>query len=417
MRGADTTTRLPPAYWRLWTASAVSNLGDGMFMVALPLLAARLTDDRVAVGLIATFFTIPWLLFAIPAGVFVDRSDRRRVMVTADTFRALLVGGLAVLAAWSHVEIWMLWVLAFGLGTGEVFFDGASQTILPTVVSGEQLERANGFFYAAETVTNAFLGLPLGSALFGFVVWLPFGIDAASFVAAAVLAATLPGRFRPQQRTADADAESMIAGIRVGLRWLVDHVLLRDLALAAALGNLAFGATQATLVLFAREQLGLGERMFGPFVALIGVGSVIGGVFGGHVVARVGRRAAALTMGAVPVVCCLLIGTFPTAWAVAALYAVQALTSTVFTVVTVSLRQQIVPDHVLGRVNSLYRWMGAGAMALGALFGSMLADVFTLQTPYFAAAALLALADLMMLVRFTNPAIESALVAQTGAAS
>ena len=112
MKSAGASTRLPGAYWRLWSAAAISNLGDGVFAVALPLLAARITDDRVSVGLIATFFTIPWLLFAIPVGVLIDRSDRRRVMVTADMCRASLVGALALVAAFSEVQIWMLWVLA-----------------------------------------------------------------------------------------------------------------------------------------------------------------------------------------------------------------------------------------------------------------------------------------------------------------
>ena len=152
---------LPGTFWRLWTASAVSNLGDGMFVIALPLLATRLTDDPISIGLIAAFFTIPWLLFALPVGALIDRSDRRRVMVTADLCRGALVGGLALVAAFSDVQVWMLWVLAFGLGLGEVFFDSGSQTILPALVPGEQLERANGYLYATEVAANTYLGMPL----------------------------------------------------------------------------------------------------------------------------------------------------------------------------------------------------------------------------------------------------------------
>jgi hypothetical protein len=132
-----------------------------------------------------------------------------------------------------------------------VFFDSTSQTIIPTIVPGEQLERANGFSYAAEIASNTFLGMPLGSVLFGFVVWLPFGIDAASFVAAAILAASLRGTFRPA--SGGPPGQSMTQSLRAGVRWLWHHRLLRHVAIAAGTANFAYGATQATLVLFALE--------------------------------------------------------------------------------------------------------------------------------------------------------------------
>src|SRR5215218_10499043 len=91
--------RLPPAYWRLWTASGVSNLGDGVFLVALPLLAARLTRDAVAISLVATAAALPWLVASLPIGALIDRSDRKRIMVRTDTVRAIVVGALAVIVA------------------------------------------------------------------------------------------------------------------------------------------------------------------------------------------------------------------------------------------------------------------------------------------------------------------------------
>ena len=111
--------RLGRAYWRLWTASAISNTGDGVLIAALPLLAASVTTDRISIGLVSTAFTVPWLLFALPAGAVVDRSDRRRVLVITDVCRALLVGAVAVVAAVADVQIWMLWLLSLGLGIGE----------------------------------------------------------------------------------------------------------------------------------------------------------------------------------------------------------------------------------------------------------------------------------------------------------
>ena len=407
MNAAGERTPLPGAYWRLWTAGAISNLGDGVFAVALPLMAARITDDRVSVGLIATFFTIPWLLFAVPVGVLIDRSDRRRVMVTADTCRAALVGALALVAAFADVQIWMLWVLAFGLGTGEVFFDSTSQTIIPAIVPGEQLERANGYSYATEIATNTFLGMPLGSVLFGFVVWLPFGLDAASFVAAATLAASLRGTFRPAP--GGPSGQSMTQSLRAGVRWLWHHRLLRSVAIAAGSANLAYGATQATLVLFALDELGLGERLFGPVLAIVGAGSVLAGFTGGRVIQRLGRRATIIVVGILPILTCATVGLFPHPAVALPMYAVQAASSTLFTIVTLSLRQQLIPDHLLGRVNSVYRWFAAGGMALGALAGSFVAEAFGLRAPYFLAAALLAVPFGIVLLTFTTARIDAAL--------
>ena len=400
--------KLPGAYWRLWTASAVSNLGDGVFVIALPLLAARLTDDPVSIGLIAAFFTIPWLLFALPVGVIIDRSDRRRVLVVADLCRAALVGALALIVAFGEVQIWMLWALAFGLGLGEVFFDSGSQTILPVVVPTEQLERANGFFYATEVTTNTFIGMPLGGALIAAAVWLPFGVDAVSFVVAAVLAATVRGSFRPAPASSRSTSRSLVAEMRGGLRWLLDNALLRSLVVVVALMNLAFAATQATFVLFAKDELDISDRAFGPLLALVGLGALLAGLTGGRIIVAIGRRPAMVAAAIIPAVTSLLTGLFPVVWLAIPMTALQAFTTTVWSILAVSLRQQIVPTELFGRVNSIYRWISTGAMPLGALFGGVLASAYGLRTPYFAAAGLLLLASFAVVVRMTPSALSAA---------
>ena len=409
--GADrrvSRTALPNAYWRLWTAAAVSNLGDGVFVIALPLLAARVTDDPVSVGLIAAFFTIPWLLFALPVGVVIDRSDRRKILVVADLCRAVLVGALALVVAFGDVEIWMLWVLAFGLGVGEVFFDSGSQTILPAIVPDAQLERANGFFYATEVATNTFIGMPLGGALIALAVWLPFGVDAASFVLAATLAATVRGSFRPTATQPKPATTSIVADMRDGMRWLLDHALLRSLVIVVALMNLAFAATQATFVLFAKDELEISDRAFGPLLALVGVGALLAGLTGGKIIAAVGRRTAMVAAALIPAATSALIGLFPSVWLAIPLTALQAFTTTIWSILAVSLRQQLVPTHLFGRVNSIYRWISTGAMPLGALFGAVLASAYGLRAPYFAAAGLLLLASAAIVLRLTSAALAAA---------
>ncbi|MEI8238617.1 MAG: MFS transporter [Actinomycetota bacterium] len=407
--------RLSAAYWRLWTASAISNVGDGVLIAALPLLAVRTTHSRLSVGLISTFFAIPWLLFALPVGAVIDRVDRRKVLVVADSARAALIGIVALIAAVSSIHIWMLWVLAFGLGLGEVFFDSTSQTILPSIVPPAQLERANGLRYAAELTGNTFVGAPIGSVLFAIAVWLPFGVDAASFVVAAMLAASLRGSFRATGAAPHDSTSVMVPtwrdDIKMGFRWMWRRPLLRNLAIAIALNNLAFAATESTLVLFATEELGVSQKAFGLLIAIIGAGSIAAGVLGSWLVKKVGRRFAILVAASTPVLTMLSIGIVPITWWVVAMTTVQAVMITIWSIVAVSLRQQIVPDHLFGRVNAVYRWFSWGAMPIGALLGGLIAQRWGLRAPYFFGAGVVFLAYLLVIARVTERAITDALPA------
>ncbi|MFZ4719177.1 MAG: MFS transporter [Ilumatobacteraceae bacterium] len=401
-------TRLPGAYWRLWTASAISNTGDGILAAALPILATRITDNSLSIGLISTFFAIPWLLFALPAGTIIDRVDRRSVLIAADLFRGVLVGGLALVAAFGEVQMWMLWVLAFGLGAGEVFFDSTSQTILPSIVSSEQLGRANGLRYSAEITGNTFLGAPLGSLLFAVAVWLPFGVDATSFVVAALLAASLRGKFKPDRAKLDLGWRFEM---RQGVRWMWRSKLLRNLAIALALTNMSFAMAESTFVLFATEELGVSDTLFGVLLAMVGAGSVVAGIAGGWLVDKVGRRFAILVAAFVPVVTMTAIGSIPVTWWVVLMLTVQAMMITVWSIIAVTLRQQIVPDHLFGRVNSVYRWFSWGAMPVGAFIGGLVAHRWNLQAPYFVGAAVMLVAYLLVVTHLREPAIRAAIAA------
>jgi hypothetical protein len=192
-------SRLSIDYWKLWTATAVSNLGDGVALIAAPLLAASLTRDPVQVAGLAFAQRLPWLLFALLSGALVDRLDRRQVMSTVNFVRTALLGslGVAVLGGWASIAL--LYVVFFLLGTAETLFDTASQTILPEVVRKDDLETANGRLYAAELITNNFAGPPLGGFLFGVIAAVPFLIGAGAYAATAVLALALHGTFHPKQ--------------------------------------------------------------------------------------------------------------------------------------------------------------------------------------------------------------------------
>jgi MFS family permease len=405
IRPAPQQTRLSSAYWRLWIASTVSNLGDGVFLVALPLMASRLTSSPLSISLVGVFAGLPWLVLPLPIGAIIDRSDRRRLLLQADTFRTILVGLLAVVVASGHTRIWMLWVVALGLGVAEVFFDNASQAILPAIVPAELLEKANGRRYSAEVTANIFVGTPLGSLFFTLALWLPFVVDSLSYMMAVLLVITVRGSFRAPTSAGSGSSEratTLRDDVRNGLSWLWSHRLLRGLAIALGLSNFGFQMSQAVFVLFAKERLHISDGQFGLLLSAMGLGAIVGGLVGDRLVAAVGRLVALYGSVVVWIITLTAVGAVPVAWFVTVMAAIESLAATVWNVVTVSLRQQIVPDHLFGRVNSVYRWFGWGTIPLGALAGGEVAHLFGLRMPYFVGAGFVAVA-LVVLVCTVTP--------------
>ena len=258
-------------YRKLWTASAVSNLGDGITLVAGPLLAASLTRDPALVAGLTFAQRLPWLLFSLLSGALVDRLDRRRLMAAVDLFRTVVVGvlGIAVVLGWASLPL--MYVAFFLLGTAETLFANASIAIMPAVVPNERLERANGRLFAAELSANQFAGPPLGGALFAVAAALPFLVDAGTFAASAALLLALRGRFRVAPAEIPAGT-TIAAEIAEGLAWLLRYRLLLVLAIMLGAGNLTFSAAFSVLVLFAQDVLGLGSVGYGVLLTAGGAG-------------------------------------------------------------------------------------------------------------------------------------------------
>jgi MFS family permease len=407
--------RLGPDYWRLWSAGTISNLGDGVDAAALPLLAASLTQDPRLVAGMATFAFLPWLLFALVAGAIVDRVDRRKLMVGVNLIRGVLVGLIAVLVATDSVHIWMLYVIAFGLGINETLFDNAAQSILPAIVVPELLERANGRQYAAELVANAFAGPPLGAFLFAAAASTPFWTDSASFIASAALIATIHGSFRakpaapkPTDAVEAPARPSIRSDIAEGIRWLRRQRVLLTLAILLGVMNLCAQMGFAVFVLFAQDVLGLGAVGFGLLLAGSAIGGVLGGLFGARIANALGSANAlvlALGLTAVAQAC---IGLVSNAYIVAMLMWVFGLLGVVWNVITVSLRQRIIPPELLGRVNSVYRFLGWGSIPIGALLGGFVADAFGLRAPFIIGGVVQATALVLAIPRITPSAIAAA---------
>ncbi len=233
-------------YWRLWSSAGLSNLADGVFKVALPLIAIQYTRDPTLIAGLAVAGGMPWLVFSLYAGAVSDRQDRRVVMVSANVVRAVLLALLAIAIAVDAATIVVLYVVAFSIGMAETLYDTSAQSILPQVVDRRLLSRANGRLYAAELTANEFVGPPLG----GFLVT----VGAASghggsagvwFVAAGVLL-LLRGSFR----TGHDGSTTIRADVAEGLRFLRGHRVLRAMALLTGVGNFAFSAAFAVFVLY-----------------------------------------------------------------------------------------------------------------------------------------------------------------------
>lgn len=373
-------------YWQLWASSAASNLADGVFWIAFPLLAIQLTDSPALIAGVSVVGRLPWLVFVLFAGALADRLDRRRTMVSVNALRVVVAAALAAGVATGVVGLPALYVAAFVLGMGETLFDTAAQSIMPNVVDRERLSQANGRLYAVELVMNQFVGPPLGGLLAGVALALAFAGSALAFGSAAIALLLLAGSFRP---VAVGPRTNIVEDIRVGLRYLFAHRLLRTLALMVGVMNLASSAAFAIFVLYAVDPgpMGLDAVGFGILSTAMAVGSVAGSLLVHRAERRLGR--ARLLAGAVVVTAATMAvpGLTASPWLVGASFAIAGVAVMMWNVVTVSLRQRIVPDHLLGRVNASYRLLAWGSQPIGALLGGLVAEVLGLQAVFLLAGA------------------------------
>ena len=389
-----TPARLGRDYWRLWWANAISSTGDGAFVAALPLLAVTITRDPRLVSVVTAATYLPWLLLSLPAGAVVDRYDRATLMWRAQTVQAAVVTIIAILIVMHQADIEVLAAGGLLLGSAEVIFSNAAQAVLPALVPPELLPQANGSQQVSLTVGESFLGPPAGSLLFAAAAVLPFGLDAASFAGSAALLARLP---RTGHAPKDAKHPRIRAQIAEGLRWLARHRLLRVVAVLLGIYNFANQMGQAVLVLLATQTLHVSTRGYGLLLAASAVGSVVGGLVNPILTRRMGMVPSLVLPALVDAAAFVGIGLAPGPLVVAALLAAQGFSVAMWNVVTVSLRQRVVPGQLLGRVNSVYRMLGWGLMPLGALAGGFVAHAAGLRAPYIVAGLLTGLSALAAL--------------------
>ena len=393
---ATAESKLGGAYAKLFTASTISNIGDGIGTIAYPWLASALTRNGFLIALVAVVQRLPWLLFSLPAGVITDRSDRRKLMIRANWVRAILtlIVSFVVLSKQDSLlspdeldsaaavsEDFVLFGLVLAatmlLGTAEVLHDNASQTFMPAIVAPENLERANGRLWSAEMVANTFIGPPVAAALLVVAFAVPFFVDAVSFALAAVLVTLiLPHTMlRSTAPSPSVDRKPWKDELREGFSWLWGHDLFRPMAVILGFLNLLGTLAMATLVLYGQEVLGTSPTEF----AILSTGGAVGGVVGGWTASKVAERIGSgpslgitLVGGGFISIAIGLLSYWPAVWA---LFAVFTFTAVLWNVITVSLRQTVIPDELLGRVNSVYRFFAWGMMPLGAVLAGIVISI------------------------------------------
>ena len=397
-------TRLGSAYWRLWWANAVSYAGDGALVSALPLFAVTVTKDPRLISLVSAAMFLPWLLLSLPAGAIVDRHDRVALMWRSQTVQFAVMAVLTILIMTRTAGIAVLAAAGFLLGCAEVVFSNAEQSALPALVPADLLPRANGNQQVVLTIGETFVGPPLGSALFAVRAALPFGLDAVSFAGSAALLAGLP-RTAKSRTTQPRSEQRMRAQIAEGVRWLAGHRLLRTVALLLGVSNFSSQMGQATLVLLATQTLHVGTGGYGLLWTAAAIGSVLGGLVNPAITRRLGLLTSLIVAMAAFAALDAGIGLAPDFAVAAALMACNGFFVTMWNVVTVTMRQRIVPAELLGRVNSVYRMLGWGLMPLGALAGGFIAHAAGLRAAYIVGGVL------------SGAALLAALPALAGAAS
>ena len=376
--------RLGHGFRHLLASSWVSNLGDGVGLAAGPLLVAQQTDDPGVVALAALLQRLPWLVLGLWAGTLADRLDRRRVVVAADLVRAAVLVALALAVGTGRVSVAVVLVALLLLSTAEVFADTTSPTLLPMLVPRADLGLANARLQAGFVTVNQLVGPPLGAALFAAGALWPFAAQAVLVAAGAGFAARIVLPAHGRGRTGPRAVRDELAE---GLRWVLASPPVRTLVLAITVFNVTFGAAWSVLVLYATQRLGLGAVGFGLLTTVSAVGGLAGTATYGAVTRRI-TRGELLRIGLVVETLTHLALALATSPVVAlAVFFVFGAHAFMWTTTATTVRQQLVPGTLQGRVGSIYVLGSNGGLVLGAALGGVLAQAYGVTAPFWAAFA------------------------------
>jgi MFS family permease len=375
---------MSPAFNRLWAGSIVSNLADGVLIAAAPLLAITLTDSTVLISIIGAMVMLPWLLFAMPIGVMVDRVDRRFDLAGSSAIRSLVVGAIALLIATDHITIYWLIFSAFIIGICEVATDTTAQSLIPQILEEEHYEKGNSRLQISETVIQGFIGSPLSGFLYALAIWLPFFINSIGYAVATLLALSIPIQYLQDVRTESSTEKKphFIEDIKFGIKYLYNHKVLRRLVITTATIGVCYSAGTATMVLFIIKELQLDPKYFGVILTIQGLGALLGAIVAPKASKKFGRSIM-MTLGITSSsVVLLLQGFAPNIYIFVALATFGGFAISQWNILLMASYQTIIPNELYGRIHGTRRTLVWGMMPIGSLLGGVLAH-FSLRLPMY----------------------------------
>ncbi|MEI7540630.1 MAG: MFS transporter [Actinomycetes bacterium] len=366
---------LGPAFNRMWGASLLTNLADGVLMTAVPLLAVTLTKNPVLISALSALVMLPWLLFAIPIGAIVDRVDRRFLLAGANAMRFLIAALLALAISTHTITIYLLFLATFLIGICEVTADTTSQSLIPQVLDKSQYESGNSKLQISETVIQGFVGAPLSGFLYAIAIYLPFIANSVGFLIAAGLAASIPVKFLQDMRSDEKSDENpdFLAEMKFGISYLYnDKPLLRLVITTASIG-LCYSMATSTMVLFILHELNLSPSLFGVALAVQGSGAILGGLLAPKLSSKFGRSkvmAFSIFMSSFVI---LLEGFSPNIYIFIALATFGSFTISNWNILLMATYQNVIPTHLFGRIHGTRRTIVWGLMPFGSLIGGLIA--------------------------------------------
>ena len=400
-----------PAFNRLWASSLVSNLADGVLMAAAPLLAITLTDSTVLISAIGAMVMLPWLLFAMPIGVMVDRVDRRFILAGSNAIRSAVIGAVALGIATDHITIYWLIFSGFIIGVCEVATDTTAQSLIPQILDEEHYEKGNSRLQISETVIQGFIGSPLSGFLYAIAIWLPFFINSIGYAVATLFALLIPIQYLQDVRT-DSPNEtksSYLEDIKFGIRYLYNQKVLRRLVLTTATIGVCYSAGTATMVLFIIKELELSPQYFGVVISIQGAGALLGAIVAPQASKKFGRSII-MTLGITSSSVVLLLQGFATnIYIFVALATFGGFAISQWNILLMATYQRIIPNELYGRIHGTRRTLVWGMLPVGSLIGGVLAH-FSLRLPMLIGgflASALAFASIGFFMRLSAETVRS----------
>ena len=368
--------KLGPAFNRLFSASVISNLSDGLLAVAAPLLAISLTKDPVLISLLSAFVMLPWLLFAIPIGLIVDRSNKRLLITFTNSIRFITAGLVALAISTDTITIYWLLMATFIIGTCEVATDTATQSLIPVILEKKNFEKANSRLNIAETVIQNFIGAPLSGFLYATAIVLPFILNSLGFLIAAIFVLMIPAHLISHGSTEDkheVEKKSFIGDIKFGLNYLWNDRPLRRLVATTTSLGFFYSLSTSTLILFITETLNLPTQYFGVLLAGSGSGAVLGGILTSTLSKKFGRGGVLAVAIFVSSITVLFQGFAPNFWVFGSIGFISAFFSTNWNILLMSCYQVLIPAELYGRIHGARRTFVWGVMPFGAFLGGVIA--------------------------------------------